>query len=33
VPRLHVERFPSAGHWIHADEHERVNDAIVGFLR
>lgn len=33
VPRLHVQRFPSASHWIHADEHERVNDALIGFLR
>jgi pimeloyl-ACP methyl ester carboxylesterase len=33
VPRLHVERFPRAGHWVHADEYERVNDALTEFLR
>ena len=33
VPRVHVERFPHASHWIHADEPERVNDALIAFLR
>lgn len=33
VPRLHVRRFPHASHWVHADEHEQVNDALIGFLR
>jgi pimeloyl-ACP methyl ester carboxylesterase len=33
VPRLRVLRFPHASHWVHADEPERVNDALVSFLR
>jgi pimeloyl-ACP methyl ester carboxylesterase len=33
VPRVHVERFPRANHWVHADEHVRVNDALIDFLR
>jgi pimeloyl-ACP methyl ester carboxylesterase len=33
VPRVRVERFPRASHWVHADEHERVNDALIEFLR
>jgi epoxide hydrolase 4 len=32
VPSVRVRRFPHAGHWVHADEHERVNDALVEFL-
>lgn len=33
VPRLRLERLPGASHWVHADEPERVNDALAGFLR
>jgi len=33
VPRVHVERFPRASHFVHADEPDRVNDAIISFLR
>jgi pimeloyl-ACP methyl ester carboxylesterase len=33
VPRVQVQRFAGASHWVHADEHERVNAAMVGFLR
>jgi len=33
VPRVHVERFARASHFVHADEHERVNDALIAFLR
>jgi pimeloyl-ACP methyl ester carboxylesterase len=32
VPRLEIERFPKAGHWVHRDEAGRVNAAILGFL-
>jgi pimeloyl-ACP methyl ester carboxylesterase len=33
VPRVHVERFPRASHWVHADEPDRVNGALIDFLR
>lgn len=32
VPRVRVLRFRHASHWVHADEHERVNDALIRFL-
>ena len=32
VPALRVVRFPTAGHWVHLDEPERVNAEITGFL-
>ena len=33
VPRVRVQRFPQASLGVLADEHERVNDALVQFLR
>ena len=33
VRRLHVQRFPRAGHWIHADDPDRVSEAVIDFLR
>jgi pimeloyl-ACP methyl ester carboxylesterase len=33
VPRLHVERFPRAGHWVHVDDPEAVNRLLIDFLR
>jgi pimeloyl-ACP methyl ester carboxylesterase len=32
VPRLEVERFADAGHWVHWDAAQRVNAAILDFL-
>jgi epoxide hydrolase 4 len=32
VPDLRVERFPRAGHWVHVDEAERVDRALIDFL-
>ena len=32
VPRLEIERFPKAGHWVHQDEAARINAAILDFL-
>jgi pimeloyl-ACP methyl ester carboxylesterase len=33
VPDLHVERFPDASHWVHAEWPERVNRLMIDFLR
>jgi pimeloyl-ACP methyl ester carboxylesterase len=33
VPRLRVERFPDAGHWVHREVPERVNRSLTAFLR
>lgn len=33
VPDLRVERLPDASHWVAADEPERVNRLLAGFLR
>ncbi len=33
VRNLRIERFPSASHWVHVDEAERVNRAMIDFLR
>ena len=30
---VRVERFPGASHWVQIDETERVNAAMIGFLR
>ena len=33
VPNLdHVERLPNASHWVHHDEHERVNELLIDFF-
>ncbi len=33
VPNLdHVERLPDASHWVHHDEHERVNQLLIDFF-
>lgn len=32
VDDLHVERFPDASHWVHADRPDRVNESILAFL-
>ena len=33
VPNLdHVERLPNASHWVHHDEHERVNQLLIDFF-
>ena len=33
VPGIRVERIPEASHWVAADEPERVNRLLAGFLR
>lgn len=33
VPRLRVERFPQASHWVLTDAPEQVNRSMAGFLR
>ena len=33
APDVVVRRFPDAGHWVHWDEPEGVNAALVGWLR
>ncbi|HKB37558.1 MAG TPA: alpha/beta hydrolase [Gemmataceae bacterium] len=33
VKDLRIERFPKASHWVHLDETERVNRAMIDFLR
>ena len=33
VANLRVERLPDASHWVMADEPQRVNDLLLGFLR
>lgn len=33
VPRLRMERFPGASHWVQHDEPERVNALLLDFLR
>jgi len=33
VPNLHIERFPDASHWVHAEWPERVNRLMIDFLR
>ena len=33
VPNLdRVERLPDASHWVHHDEHERVNRLLIDFF-
>lgn len=32
VPNARVVRFPGAGHWVHVEEPERVNEELLGFL-
>ena len=33
VPNLEgVERLPDASHWVHHDEHERVNQLLIDFF-
>jgi pimeloyl-ACP methyl ester carboxylesterase len=33
VPGLdRVERLPGASHWVHHDEHERVNQLLIDFF-
>ncbi|WP_336343977.1 alpha/beta fold hydrolase [Halalkalicoccus ordinarius] len=32
VPDLRVERLPEASHWVQADEPDRVNELLTGFL-
>jgi pimeloyl-ACP methyl ester carboxylesterase len=33
VPNLdRVERLPDASHWVHHDEHERVNQLLIDFF-
>ncbi len=32
VPDLQIERIPDAGHWVHLDAPDRVNDRILRFL-
>jgi len=33
VRKVRIERFPGASHWVHIDEVERVNGALIDFLR
>jgi pimeloyl-ACP methyl ester carboxylesterase len=33
APGLRIERVPDAGHWVHLDAPDRVNDRILRFLR
>lgn len=33
VERVVVERLPHAGHWLHHDEPDRVNQRLIAFLR
>jgi pimeloyl-ACP methyl ester carboxylesterase len=33
APDLRIERVPEAGHWVHLDAPDRVNDRILRFLR
>ena len=33
VSGLRIERIPDAGHWVHLDSPDRVNDRILRFLR
>jgi pimeloyl-ACP methyl ester carboxylesterase len=33
VPNARVERIAEAGHWVHAEATERVNDLLLAFLR
>lgn len=33
VPNRHVVRFEQAGHWVHLEEPDRVNDALARFLQ
>lgn len=33
VVDLRVERMPGAGHWVHWEAHEAVNNLLVGFLK
>ena len=32
VPDRAIQRFPDATHWVHMDEAEAVNRALLGFL-
>jgi pimeloyl-ACP methyl ester carboxylesterase len=32
VPRVRVERFPNAGHWLHRDLPEIVSQRVIHFL-
>jgi epoxide hydrolase 4 len=32
VPRVRVERFPNAGHWLHRDLPEIVSQRVIDFL-
>ena len=33
MPNLdRVERLPDASHWVHHDEHERVNQLLIDFF-
>ena len=32
VRDLRIERFPNAGHWVHLDEREQVNESLLPFL-
>lgn len=33
VPHARLERLPDASHWVQADQPERVNELLLGFLR
>ena len=33
IPKLEVKRFADASHWLQRDEPQRVNEAIIRFLR
>lgn len=33
IPRIEVQRFADASHWLQRDEPQRVNEAIIRFLR
>ena len=33
VPRLRIERIEEAGHWVHLQHAQRVNDLILDFIR
>jgi pimeloyl-ACP methyl ester carboxylesterase len=32
VPDLRVVRLPEAGHWVHQEQPEQVNQALIEFL-